>query len=596
MLETNRDFYNGYQAGLRANGVQPTPDAGDIVYDPDGEYDNGTVGKAIQSMDAGDVAYDSSEEYAAGTVGEALSDVKSEISDLAPSIYGNYAQKSIAKTAIASFDDGADNVPLKALEVEIEPVQDLHGYDNPWPGGGGANKLPPAKQEHVIGLNGVTVSFTDDGAITLNGTQTGSVALIKVPLDTPLPVATYAMSWFNATAQSGLEFSLRDADTNSVGMWNTTSSSANKTYSNVTDAEAYYWQLQINNNASFSNFKITPMMVVGSTAATSYAPFSNICPITGFSSVGVTRTGRNVWDEEILNGYYDSTGNFISQSSTVCSKNPMKVHGGESYYCYSGAKNVSTAYYDGAMRYISQGYHIQNSVFTVPANAVWMHLFTDYGSGGTYGNDISINYPSTDTSYHPSSILSLSIPLGSTVYGGTLDVVAGVLTVDRAMVDLGYGTYNKYTAWGSDHTFVTDIIADTVDVGRWSDVCICEMYKKGTHDAVLSGTETGFVMRADNKTILISDQGNNSNASAFKTAMLGVHFVYPISPQTIQLDPANLTTALGANNIFADSGDIELTYRVEPTAFPDAPSEDGTYLLKVTISDGVATYSWEAES
>ena len=30
-------------------------------------------------------------------------------------------------------------VPLKKLKVSVEPVQDLHGYDHPWPAGGGIN-------------------------------------------------------------------------------------------------------------------------------------------------------------------------------------------------------------------------------------------------------------------------------------------------------------------------------------------------------------------------------------------------------------------------------------------------------------------------
>ena len=35
----------------------------------------------------------------------------------------------------------ARNAPLRQLEVAFSPVQDLHGYDAPWPAGGGKNKF-----------------------------------------------------------------------------------------------------------------------------------------------------------------------------------------------------------------------------------------------------------------------------------------------------------------------------------------------------------------------------------------------------------------------------------------------------------------------
>ena len=39
---------------------------------------------------------------------------------------------------VMTFADGADGVPMQ-VQVGIDPVQDLHGYDHPWPAGGGKN-------------------------------------------------------------------------------------------------------------------------------------------------------------------------------------------------------------------------------------------------------------------------------------------------------------------------------------------------------------------------------------------------------------------------------------------------------------------------
>ena len=52
----------------------------------------------------------------------------------------------IAETASgnpATFSDGADGIPVKALKVGIEPIQNLNGYDHPWAGRSGANVLDP---------------------------------------------------------------------------------------------------------------------------------------------------------------------------------------------------------------------------------------------------------------------------------------------------------------------------------------------------------------------------------------------------------------------------------------------------------------------
>ena len=593
MLETNRDFYNGYQAGLRANGVQPTPDAGDIVYDPDGEYDNGTVGKAIQSMDAGDVAYDASESYNSGTVGAALSDVKIEISDLAPSIYGNYVQKSIAKTAIASFDDGADGVPLKALAVEIEPVQDLHGFDNPWPAGGGKNRLQPSASKSVSS-NGITFTSDGNGAYTVSGTSTAIATY-----DFPIPEVTFATTDYmylfnNATTGSATVNLIYNDGTSATQYFSIGFSTTNRVLqmTNATGTKANYLRIYVGSGATL-NVKIQPMISTVGTE-TAYSPFSNICPISGFDTVGVTRTGINIWDEEVQNGYYSSaTGAFNPYSGCVANKNRIPVIPEKTYYIHSGTYGILFFTYGKDGNFLGQiiGQQ-QNVTLTIPANVYYINFCNGYGAGGAYNNDISINSDSTDTSYHAYNALSVSIPLGSTVYGGTLDVVHGVLTVDRAMVDLGTLTWE--TASGIDYFFAQLNPAPKVVGAAVVYNALSSMYPIKSWNDFTDKTACIYYSRKNG--INIKDSAY-SVPTDLKTAVTGQTLVYELAtPTTITLDPANLTTALGANNIFADSGDIELTYRVEPTAFPDAPSEDGTYILKVTISDGVATYSWEAES
>lgn len=66
-----------------------------------------------------------------------------------------------ASGSIASFPDGADSVPVESLTVAIEPIQDLHGYSNPWPAGGGANKFSLYLRPAYSSDYGSGVTFTN---------------------------------------------------------------------------------------------------------------------------------------------------------------------------------------------------------------------------------------------------------------------------------------------------------------------------------------------------------------------------------------------------------------------------------------------------
>lgn len=126
------------------------------------------------------------------------------------------------------------------------------------------------------------------------------------------------------------------------------------------------------------------------------------------------------------------------------------------------------------------------------------------------------------------------------------------------------------------------------------------------------------------------------DASAFKTAMSGVYLVYELAtPTTEEVEPfvspqivddfgteeyvtdsivpvghetkyqPNLRAKLEmAPDSPSDNGDYivrhtngrnEYVPLVIPTELPTTPSEDGTYHLKVTVTDGTAVLSWEGE-
>ena len=78
----------------------------------------------------------------------------------------------MASGDIASFPDGSELVPARSVKVELEPIQDLHGYDKPWSAGNGKNKLPSIGATFTD--SGVTWTLNDDGSVKLSGTASSN--------------------------------------------------------------------------------------------------------------------------------------------------------------------------------------------------------------------------------------------------------------------------------------------------------------------------------------------------------------------------------------------------------------------------------------
>jgi len=241
----------------------------------------------------------------------------------------------------------------------------------------------------------------------------------------------------------------------------------------------------------------------------------NICPISGWTSVGVEQSGVNVWDEEWEVGIYDNkTGEKRNSTTAIRSKNKIRCLSNVSYYVL--VINSSTVegfavilYYDDYDNFIGLNSIRSNGVvITTPSACGKMAFYVASSYGTTYNHDISINYPSTDHDYHPYTGRSITINLGQTVYGGKLDVLTGELTVYPY-----YASYNGETL-----------------TGKWI----------SDRDKYVSGT-----------TPTIGAQVVNIGAQ-------GV---------TVQLEPHEVESLYGVNNIWADSGDTEVEYRADTKAY-----------------------------
>jgi hypothetical protein len=183
----------------------------------------------------------------------------------------------------------------------------------------------------------------------------------------------------------------------------------------------------------------------------------------------------------------------------------------------------------------------------------------------------------TATAYEPyqGNTYSITFPTeAGTVYGGTLDVTSGKLTVDRAMVDMGTLTWVKGNTYSGKWWFSsTRADAKKAPSNTEKANCICSSYETQTPNSLWAG-HLGAGVNASSPQIIVVDL-SYEDANTFKTAMSGVQFCYELAtPIVYDLTPTEVTTLLGTNNVWADTGDSTIKY-IAPKA--QIPSAQGVY-------------------
>ena len=135
-------------------------------------------------------------------------------------------------------------VPAAALSVALELIQDLHGYDNPWAAGGGKNKI-----------NAPDITLAAAGDI-YNGACV-------------LEAGTYTLSSSNTTVSVSVA-----GETGAMPI----------TFTLANDISTI--QIESSGAGTFND-----IMIESGSTATTYEPYSNICPISG--RTGTTVSTRN---------------------------------------------------------------------------------------------------------------------------------------------------------------------------------------------------------------------------------------------------------------------------------------------------------------
>lgn len=174
-------------------------------------------------------------------------------------------------------------MPAVSLVVDINAVQNLNGYDNPWPAGGGKNLLEWSNTSTTI--NGVTFTVNDDGSVLANGKASADASFYAtVNGYTDLKAGTYII---NGCPSGGSNTTYLINET--VKSVTDTGSGGNLTLSEDTRIRV---RILIRNGYTANNLLFKPMIRLASVTDATYAPYSNICPISGWSAVNVYREAQ----------------------------------------------------------------------------------------------------------------------------------------------------------------------------------------------------------------------------------------------------------------------------------------------------------------
>ena len=295
---------------------------------------------------------------------------------------------------------------------------------------------------------------------------------------------------------------------------------------------------------------------------------TNVRAISGHNSVNVIRCGVNIWNEDWTMGYYSATTGALVETSTtaLASSKHLKIYPNLKIKCICPSTLSFVIFrYDKNGNYINRITGITSgSVITIPSDVyeIAFHI-ANYGSDTsyTYQNNVSLNVPDSDSQYHSYNGNKVTISLGSTVYGGSLECVEGEGQSILEYVEL---TGDSPEYWQMPQTSIFYETTTFVD-GLTTDSKICNRYEYGgvlANASDLSGMEnnkfycllinqykrfyfkdTRFTSLADWKTEI----GTNHLQICYEKA----------TPTSLSVSGANIPTLSGVNNVYTDCGDIQ---------------------------------------
>ncbi len=457
----------------------------------------------------------------------------------------------------------------KSCAVEMNPIQDLHGYSNPWPAGGGKNKY---------------------GGSDISNTSSGS-AYTSYSINLSAGTWTISAQVTSDSGDTAVGVSFRDNDGQIIKGYIDVSSSRKSATVTLDRACTTLFFYSGYSNSTKANTTYKDIQIESGSPATDYAPYSNICPISG-------RTETNILQGTNSTNMYKDTGVTPFNSNTT----GVEFHGDNSLRVYAKTSNSYqtskqllsnySTLENGKKYAIFADVEIKSGIGMIAirnsANAVISEPVTRITTSGTYmctfimsseANFLSFfctwDTPNINADVKYTNIRFVEYEklitkeFGQTVYGGSLDFVNG-------------GLDNEYELF--EPTIVTTV-AQSSGLWYWA----FSLPKTSTNPLSTNGLMSshfnptnqvlaiGNCYITANGTLLLCVPADQTlNTGALVNAWLAendLQFAYkPATKTTIQLSPEAVKLLKGLNVISTDGDKVQVE-------FSDIPVGDYSTLL-----------------
>ena len=195
-----------------------------------------------------------------------------------------------------------------------------------------------------------------------------------------------------------------------------------------------------------------------------------------------------------------------------------------------------------------------------------------------------------------------AIDLQGTKYGGTLDVLTGILTVSYVAVDLGSLTWVNNASYPNVFNgTLTPRAPSYPSIAQIPINWLCDIYESFKSDDVMNH-DYGAAISQNGFTVYVKNK-DYTNKDTFKNDMAGKYFCFkPFNVQVVQLTPAQVNLVKGANTITTNGDTLSITY----TSYYNDFGYDYCYIsefdkyyfvrLKTVVTNKIVQYELEEDS
>lgn len=312
----------------------------------------------------------------------------------------------------------------------------------------------------------------------------------------------------------------------------------------------------------------------------------NVRPISGRTGLSVVRCGKNLLPMPIVSGSYDYTATITVNDDKSFVINKTSGNGWSNFILgrftlkpgtytliesddgNTNAQLVLDKVIGDTTEVLIAARYLKRQVLTVEADTLVQARYVRSAPADNVLTKLMlfVGNTATATDYEPYKGNTYSVNWeteAGTVYGGTLDVVSGKLTMDSVLL-----SFDGTEAW--------DLISSAAYLALWGNPSSISNNDLTQISNYLTGgggnyTIFGKYRAQTNGAIVIGNITNNQAPYTYKwetatdfKAYLAEHplqVCYKIAtPTEIQLTPQEVRTLLGENNIWCDSGDVSVDY------------------------------------